>query len=353
MNRNIIADYLSQQMQMAPYADGTYRQPVVFVYEIFKQVAVPSLERYYISNMGRLFDTEKMCHCIPLKRDKGSIYYTIRWGYNGVNDFCQKSAQWFMMMTFKPIQNTEGMSIVFLDHNPANLDLDNMEWMNYNQKQQFMVNSGIGSVGENHYQTKYTENQIRRICQLLEKGMKSNQIKLIMTDLPNDPLFDDVCTRLRTGAGWKHVACDYNLTKLNERFGDEFIHKVCDLLEQGKSNKEIAEKLGVEYNVRLQSLCAHLRGHKPTYQRFLDAHPNIPLVTAESRGISLEVTEKIAKLMSEGYKNWEIIQKLKSIEPRLNNSSLSKITQRLKFPKDKNVKGYDIAKKYGLIQNGI
>ena len=329
------ADPMSLRMQIAPYSDGKCHCPVVYNYEIFKPV--PGFNnRYFISTLGRLFDTRQCAHCVPIIGKE--VKYTLRYAEN---DFFQETAQRLMMKTFNPVPNMDNLYIVFLDHNHMNLLLSNMKWMNASEKQQYMVDCGIGSVGENHWQTKYTEVQIRQICELLKQGKKSYEIQKLLPDLPKDENFVKVCMRLRTGRGWKHVACEYGLGAINKRFTDDFIHSVCNLLAQNKSNKEIAAKLGVEMNTRLSSLCAHLRGHQESYRKFILQHPDIPYTPTET----LEDIEYIAKMHKNGYTPDQISM---YSQKKMFVTSINFILKKLAQSKEGDGIVYEIAKKYDI-----
>ena len=329
-------DALSLRMQVAPYTDGKCHCPVIYTYEIFKPV--PGFNnRYYISTLGRLFDIKQCAHCVPTISTY--VRYTLRYGNN---DFFQETAQRLMMMTFNPVDNMKNLYVVFLDHNPMNLLLSNMRWMNSKEKQQYMVDDGIGNVGANHSQTKYSEDKIRQICELLQQGKKPYEIQKIIPDLPEDKNFTKVCTRLKTGRGWKHIACEYNLEPTNKKFSDDFVHSVCNLLAQNKTNKEIAAILGVEMNMRLSSLCAHIRGHKESYRKFILQHPDIPYTPTET----LDDIEYIAKMHKAGYNPYQIST---YSNKKMFVSSINFILKKLSQAKKGDGIVYDIAKKYDLV----
>ena len=334
------ADPISLRMQIAPYSDGKNHSPLIFVNEIFKPI--PGFnDRYFISTLGRLYDSRNCHQCVPIFTNY--IKYTL---YYEKKEFYQETAQRLMMTTFNPIPNMENLYIVFLDHNPYNLLLYNMKWMNSKEKQQYMVNDGIGNVGANHYQTKYTEQQTRMICELLKKGYKPYEIQQMIPDLPEDENFGKYCTRLRNGTGWRHIACEYGLEIVNKRFTDDFVHSVCNLLAQNKTNKEIANIMGVEMNTRLSSLCAHIRGHQESYRKFILQHPDIPYTPTET----LEDIDYIAKMYKSGCNPYQISSYSKK---KMLVSSIKFILKKLSQAKEGDGIVYEIAKNYNLIGSEI
>ena len=338
----LTVDDQSIMMQRAPYSDGVNHAPIIFNYEIFKPV--PGFNnRYFISSLGRLFDSKYQWHCKPVIGRY--VRYYLQYG---PNDFTEESAQKLMMITFKPDPEMENKMIVFLDQNPMNLVLDNLVWMTISEKHKYLAELGIMG-GETVGRTKYTNEQIHRVCMLLEKGFSPEQIKRILVDLPEDgdTPFHSICSRIKSGASWKHIAKQYNLNPINRNLGPDLIHNVCRLLSQNKSSKEIALELNSSFEEyeQIKRLCNNLRARRAPYTKYTNLYPNIPYVTDTS--LTDNDIELIMQLKSQGYSKIQILDSLKNI-PNITHSKLYKLFRNLK--KDPiNARGADIARKYGII----
>ena len=197
---------------------------------------------------------------------------------------------------------------------------------------------------------RYSDELAHKICMLLEIDKTPQEIQFILGDqLPkDDPDFNATCTRIRNKHAYKHISQFYNIKPLYVTFEESFIDSVCGLLELGKSNSEIAATLGIPMDTRLSSLCANLRRHNPIYQKYLDRHPNIQLVTRNSSEITLDQIEQIMQLKSQGYNITQIAEILGPTNPNINRTKLYSLMSRIKS--DPNARGRDIALKYGVIK---
>ena len=337
----IIADEQSLMMQRAPYSDGLNHAPVIFTYEQFKPV--PGFDnRYFISTLGRLYDRNYNWHCKPTIGRYVRYYLK----YN-CNDFTQESAQKLMMITFKPVPDMENKIIVFLDQNPLNLVLDNMVWMTISERNNFLVEKGI--MGGEKTKTIYTEDQINRVCMLLEKGFSPSQIKQIMIDLPEDGItpFNAICSRLKRGTSWNHVAKKYNLSSSNRNLDQDLIHAVCRLLSENKSVEEIAIELNASYvqYKQIKRLCSNLKARRWPYSKYTDQYPNIPYISDSE--LTDEEVDMAMQLKAQGYKIIDIVNMLKKNNTNIIEEKVYELFRRLK--KDKNARGSDVARRYGLM----
>ena len=343
-------DQKTSMMQMAPYSDGLYHQPVIFLSEQF--LPVPGFDnRYYISSLGRLYDDKYGWHCKPsIRRNSktGKPTYIVYHLQYGANNFYREFAQRLMMITFKPEENMENKVVVFLDHNPLNLVLKNMVWMTYSEKNKFLAEEGIFLSGEKS-KSIYSENQIKRVCMLLEKGFTPDQIKEIMPDLPKDgnTSFNTICSRLRTGRSWKYVKKDYDFTTTRNRIDPELIHAVCKLLEQNKNSKEIATELDIKYKdyETIRGLCTNLRARAPIYNTYTNQYPNIPYTNKNI--LTDEEIEMAIQLKSQGYLASEIVRIMQKNDNNITEFKIYELFRRIR--KNPNCRGADVARRYGII----
>lgn len=338
----LVVDDQSLMMQKAPYSDGVNHAPIIFNYEVFKPV--PEFNnRYYISSLGRLYDSKYLWHCKPTISRYVSYYLQY-----GINDFTEEKAQRLMMITFKPDPEMKNKMVVFLDQNPMNLVLDNMVWMTVSEKHKYLAELGIMG-GETVGRTIYTNEQIHRVCMLLEKGFSPEQIKKILVDLPEDgdTPFNHICTGIKAGTRWKHIAKNYNLNTNNRNLGSDLIHNVCRLLSQNKSSRDIALELHASFEEyeQIKRLCNNLKARRPSYTKYTDMYPNIPYIIDSA--LTDNEIEIIIQLKSQGHSKVEILEILKNM-PNITHSKLYKLFKNIE--KDPvNARGADIAKRYGII----
>lgn len=339
-------DEQSLMMQKAPYSDGINHAPIIFTNEIFKPV--PGFNnRYFISSLGRLYDSNYKWQCKPTIGKY--VRYYLKYG---INDSVLESAQKLMMITFKPEPDMENKQIVFLDQNPMNLVLDNMIWMSLSDKGKYLCEIGVR--GGEKSRTIYTEDQIKRVCMLLEKGFNPEEIKKIMIDLPEDGStpFHSICSRLKAGTSWKHVSKKYNLSTIDRHIDKDLIDKVCILLSQGKSTDQIAKELDLSYTEYLQikNLCSHVRARRGGYAKYAEKYPNIPSVR-KIDPLTDEEIDMIMQLRAQGYIKSHIIDILQKDYPNITRTKVYKLIKHIR--ENPNARGADVAIKYGINLNLI
>ena len=110
-------------------------------------------------------------------------------------------------------------------------------------------------MGKIRYRTgKISDETVHEVCKLIEIGLTNKEIsdKLNISSI--------TVSDIRGGRTYKYIAKDYNITKPNsraEKMSDEDAHKACKLLEEGYSNKEIADKLNIDAMI----ICDIRRNH--------------------------------------------------------------------------------------------
>lgn len=137
-----------------------------------------------------------------------------------------------------------------IDGNKQNNDVSNLEWVTRKENIEHALRTGLSNPrGENNGYSKYTEKQIREACELMENPKNNPRYVALITGISRTSLY-----YIRIGKEWTHISKDYNLPKINYKFGvnnvnnrytDEQIHEVCRLLESGKYPKEIENETGV------------------------------------------------------------------------------------------------------------
>lgn len=138
------------------------------------------------------------------------------------------------------------------DGNKINNCVDNLEWVTPKENGQHASENGLLKfVGENHYNSKYTESLVREICERLESG---ERVRSIAKDLGIPP---SQVSMIRCGQSWRHISKQYNIKVTRAlRPSEETIRWICRKLEEGFKPLEILEMAyskavtrGVVYNI--------------------------------------------------------------------------------------------------------
>ena len=139
---------------------------------------------------------------------------------------------------------------------------------------------------ENKYAKKLTDEQVHEICKLLEEGKRNDEIAKELN------ISHAVVSAIRCGRSHTNISNKYNIKRIT--LTEHEIHKICKLLEEGYSNKQIAEMFNIT-----RSHVSNIRNG--------NFHNEI---TKKYKIHILKVTEQMAheicKLLEEGKSNSEI-----------------------------------------------
>ena len=189
---------------------------------------------YFITNDGIVFNTE------------GRILTTFvsNSGYKRVTLFINKkrikySIHRLVAMMF--IGELGDNVVNHKDGNKMNNSVENLEIITQKENSHHASENDLVIYGEEHYKSKYSEDDIHRICKLLESG-KSRDEARIMLGLPRK-LIDNVAI----GYCWRRISSKYNLPPVENRirYSKEDEDKICEYIRSGLKNSDIINKLGV------------------------------------------------------------------------------------------------------------
>ena len=132
----------------------------------------------------------------------------------------------------------------------------NLEWCTPKQNSEHAAKMGlyIPFLGESNGKAKLTNEQVEQICSLMEKGLKYADI-LEQCGLEVTQQNLDILTKIRSKHLWKWISDKYDIPEKEHRekmttYTDEQIHLICQMIQDGCSNREIGIKLGVELSDR-------------------------------------------------------------------------------------------------------
>ena len=147
------------------------------------------------------------------------------------------------------------------------------------------------------YNDNLSDEIVHKICKLLEEGYSNKEI------LEKYEVNKDTISLIRCGKTYTHISKNYNISKRhNDRLSEETVHKICTLMEDGYSNKEISEKCRVNRNNITQIRCG--KSHT-------DISKNYNISKRYNDRLSEETVHKICKSLEEGYSITEISEKYK------------------------------------------
>ena len=107
-------------------------------------------------------------------------------------------------MLFNPVDNAEQLTVNHKDLDKSNNRVDNLEWMTGEDNVKHAWESGVCASGEEHYNAIYSETFVRKVCELIANG-KSN--KEITSNLGiQDPHF---VSSIRCRRKWKRVSEEF------------------------------------------------------------------------------------------------------------------------------------------------
>lgn len=126
--------------------------------------------------------------------------------------------------------------------------LENLEWTTQPDNLRHAVQTGLmDNSGERGWSNKYTENQIRHACELLEEGILSFKEIAEVTEMPDYQIYS-----LKGRSVWSKVVNEYDIPEANprrSRLNEYEVSEICKRYTDGGRVFEIAEELGINYDI--------------------------------------------------------------------------------------------------------
>lgn len=172
--------------------------------EIKEIKEIPNFNKYLITEDGQIFrkhDLVLISHTVALDG-----YITVRLSDN---DGKRRTQFVHRLLAICFILNPENFPEVnHIDGNKSNFSLDNLEWVSSsaNQKHAYANNLRTPLVGNKNNRAKYTEDEIKNICALLEKHKSCTTVFKLLNEKYNIYLIKNIYRGLR----WKHISKDYH-----------------------------------------------------------------------------------------------------------------------------------------------
>ena len=163
---------------------------------------------YEVSNIGniasnkygkrRIMKPQKGCH------DTRKVMLRINGEYTS-----PVAIHRLVAMNFVPNMSTERCCVNHIDGRPFNNHFLNLEWVTYSENSKHAVMSGLHTNfkhGIENVSNRYTEDQIRLVCELLEKRSSS----IFDIAKKTNTSYRLVCSILYEGR-WEHISSQYNI----------------------------------------------------------------------------------------------------------------------------------------------
>lgn len=206
-------------------------------------------DRYLVSNYGRIYDTynEKFISLNfdrkGLKKDgtpKGYQYCKISYQNGNHIDYKRVRVNRVVATTFNYREDFKNLEVNHINGNHSDNNIKNLEWNTSIENKEHAVKNKLFVNGEQSYRALITNKQAEAICQMMEQGKSNKEISQI-TNLKPDLISD-----IRTGHSYRYISCNYNIPqKAISDISDEEVIKVANMLINGKNYNFISDSLGI------------------------------------------------------------------------------------------------------------
>ena len=118
--------------------------------------------------------------------------------------------------------------------------VNNLEWATNSENTKHAFDTGLkhSIIGSNNVLSIYTDKDIKKVCQLLEKGMSNKEIS------KKTGVNRKYITDIKKGRRWKHISKNYNIKK--EKYPEEMKESIINLLSKGYTPMKIITELNIE-----------------------------------------------------------------------------------------------------------
>jgi hypothetical protein len=179
--------------------------------------------KYLISTYGRVYNTEssKILKSTSGWKSKVAAYQSVALSYNGDRHSYlvhRLVAQSFIEKTDEDIEK-ERIFVNHIDGNPTHNYVWNLEWVTGSENMLHAAHTGLWKLplGENRSTSKWTDQEIHFICQMMADGHKATYIYNVLGDVLKDPekvQYERVRTLYKHiihKTHWKHIAMLYDI----------------------------------------------------------------------------------------------------------------------------------------------
>lgn len=165
------------------------------------------------------------------------------------------------MITFIPIEDYNKFIVNHIDGNKQNNYIGNLEWCTHSENRQHAYKIGLQPKGEDHGTAVLKNEQVEIICQRLSEGKSYSDCAISAGIEPKQSIIE-LISLIKKRKTWRFISDKYEFP--NERsvrlLNDSEIHKICKLIAEEKSSREIFNTLGDEVSFeQLQRIVKNLK----------------------------------------------------------------------------------------------
>lgn len=257
----------------------------IFEDEIYKECYCNN--KYLVSNYGNIYNLQlQICPNI----------YTHKSGYSVVSiDGVKQWVHRLVAYTFIYPDQHYGELVNHKNGIKNDNRVSNLEWCTNSMNIKHFYENSIPKE-----KTTYTLEQKHLICSLLEQGFSSKQIAENI-GINCDINFVKMLSKVRTGYRWEDISKNYNISK--NIHSEEYINKICSLLEHGYKAKDVSIILNIPLDNNLNTLVSDII-NKKRWKSISDNY-NISKPTH-----SKDEVEMICKMITKGYTSKQIALEL-------------------------------------------
>lgn len=216
------------------------------------------VERYDISSKGRIYDKYKRTF-VSYSIDKdGYFMASIHIEENNIG-YKKIRVHRFELLSFDFNPNYMNLQVNHKNGNKQDLDINNLEWITPIGNTRHGWDTGLNNnIGINNGVGKYTDQDIHKICQLVDQGYSNADICTMFNimDTPNRKIFSALISGIKSGRTHRNISINYKFMQggnEKNRYSLEFAELVCQFLSDKNRNfsyKEIMDYLEIPNSER-------------------------------------------------------------------------------------------------------
>ena len=220
--------------------DETYDNTLLYVNgREFKLINIENNRDYYMSDNGIVYDNYNR-NLRTLLTDK-DLYYSVSILSSKHRLHRLVYSTWIAEIIPKEL------TVNHKDGNKRNNHYTNLELMTIQENTSHAHLNNLNPI------TRWDKNDIRKMCELLEQNLPSNDIceHLNVTDKKERRELFNLLTTIRRGDLHKDISSQYKIDKRfpttqTRKLSSEQVHTICELLQDGFLDKKIAELTGLK-----------------------------------------------------------------------------------------------------------
>ena len=210
--------------------------PLIYQDEKWIQISsfLPDVRDYYwISSYGRVYSAAVGYCIVPYKTNSGYLRISLQLKDGSANNEIYIGIHKLVAMGFLGLPIDETYQPNHIDSIRYDNHVDNLEWVTQKENVAYSFNYGNRGVGENSNHSIYTEEQVRKICELMQSGIYD-------VNIISNRVFGESCNEsyktliynIRSRKFWTSVSKDYIFDPPNKKdvLSEDQIVSICKYL---------------------------------------------------------------------------------------------------------------------------